>query len=687
MTRDFRNVPNQNLCCFTIDCSGKIAALKNFNTACKSHPYSMADTPNSLSVELTARPRRLPRLVRWSLLTCGRFMNVFPSSIKKRSTQIFIDCCVAAISVAVAFQLRFDFNVPPGCVRAMAFLIIGMTALRPASVFMFTGYRAIWSFLRVQDLAALIYAGIPPSALLLILRLVAHRSSWIANVPLGVVVLEFVMFSSIAAGARGLRRAAYEELQPSVEGRKRTLVLGTEETLPAALAQVRTVPELEVIGLIAPGAHLQGYEIDRVPIVAEPSGLGTLLVREKVDVLLIADASLDWIADAASLASQFGIELRMLPSAANIMRGEVRLAAPVDADRAFTRHTISVLPEPEVLDSYCDRVVLVTGAGGSIGSELSRQVCNLSISRLLLLDNSENSIFEIENDLRKSAAGIEIVPVVGDIRDCRLLKRLFAQHQPQIVLHAAAHKHVPIMESHPSEAFLNNVIGTREVLDAALEHRAARFVFISSDKAVEPTSVMGATKRMGEMLLQNRARLSRDTCLASVRFGNVVGSRGSVVPIFLKQIAEGGPITLTDERMTRYFMTAGEAVQLVLLASTLASLGEIYTLDMGDPVMIGSLARKLVEMSGLRPEKDVPIEIVGIRPGEKIREALWCDESRISPTNFSRILSVDSGPVPAEFESDIDELEDLARERRDQDVLEKLRAMPIGYRPVVSEAL
>ena len=647
----------------------------------------MADTPNPLSVELTARPRRLPRLVRWSLLTFGRFMSLFPSSIKKRSTQIFIDCCIAAISVVLAFQLRFDFNVPPGCVRAMAFLIIGMTALRPASVFMFTGYRAIWRFLRVQDLAALIYAGIPPSALLLILRLVAHRSSWIASVPFGVVVLEFVMFNGIGASARGLRRAAYEELQPSVEVRKRTLVLGTEETLPAALAQLRTLPELEVIGLIAPGAHLQGYEIGRVPIIAEPSGLSTLLAREKVAVILIADARLDWIAETASLASQFGIELRMLPSAANIMRGEVRLAAPADADRAFTRHRIPFLPAPEVLHSYCDRGVLVTGAGGSIGSELSRQVCDLGISRLLLLDHSENSIFEIENDLRKSAAGIEIVPVVGDIRDCRLLKRLFAEHQPQIVLHAAAHKHVPMMESHPSEAFLNNVIGTREVLDAALEHGAARFIFISSDKAVDPTSVMGATKRMGEMLVQNRARLSRDRCLASVRFGNVVGSRGSVVPIFLKQIAEGGPITLTDERMARYFMTVGEAVQLVLQASALASMGEIYTLDMGDPVMIGSMARKLVEMSGLRPEKDVPIEIVGIRPGEKIREALWCEESRISATNFPRILSVDAGPVSADFESDIDELEQLARERRDQDVLEKLRAMPIGYRPMVSEAL
>jgi FlaA1/EpsC-like NDP-sugar epimerase len=237
-----------------------------------------------------------------------------------------------------------------------------------------------------------------------------------------------------------------------------------------------------------------------------------------------------------------------------------------------------------------------------------------------------------------------------------------------------------MMESNPSEAFLNNVIGTLTLLDTAIEYGSERFVMISSDKAVSPSSVMGATKRLGEMLLQQKAVRSRDTRLASVRFGNVVGSRGSVIPIFLKQIAEGKPLTLTDERMSRYFMTVKEAVQLVLQASTLASDGEIYTLDMGDPVMIATLARKLIEMSGLRPEKDVPIKIIGIRPGEKLQEELWCEDSEVSATEFPRVLRVDTPEKPADLDADILELEELAVARRNGELREKLRILPKGHK-------
>ena len=640
----------------------------------------MAGTAIHFSAESIARRRRLPRLVRWFLLASGRAMEIFPSSIKKRRTQIFIDCCISAISVVLAYQLRFDFDIPPNYAQTMWFWTVGMAALRPASLTIFTGYRSIWRFLRVQDVASLIYASVLPSALLFALRLGAHRSTWVADVPLGVVVLEFAMFTSMAAGARGLRRAAYEEMRPSVPDRRRALVMGTEETLSAALGQLRTYPELDVIGLVAPGQHLQGYEIGQVPVIAEPSGLGFLLSLTKIDVIFIADASLDWIADTVSLASQFGIDIRLLPSAANIMRGEVRVAAPVDAERAFGERRILPAPAPEVLQAYCDRVVLVTGAGGSIGSELSRQLSALSVSRLILLDNAENSIFEIEGELRNSAPDSLIVPVVGDVRDCRLLEHIFSKYRPQVVIHSAAYKHVPVMEANPSEAFLNNVIGTRQVLEVALEYGSERFVMISSDKAVTPASVMGATKRLGEMLLQSRAGHSRDTRLACVRFGNVVGSRGSVIPIFLKQIAEGKAITLTDERMSRYFMTVKEAVQLVLQASTLASRAEIYMLDMGDPVVIGALARKLIEMSGLRPEKDVPIEIVGVRPGEKIHETLWCDGSRVSPTSFPRVQAVDAGSIPPDLEARIREMEELALARCDRELKEKLQAMPIAYR-------
>jgi FlaA1/EpsC-like NDP-sugar epimerase len=235
-----------------------------------------------------------------------------------------------------------------------------------------------------------------------------------------------------------------------------------------------------------------------------------------------------------------------------------------------------------------------------------------------------------------------------------------------------------MMEANASEAFLNNVIGTRHLLDTGPEFGCERFVMISTDKAVNPSSVMGATKRLGEMLVQSRAEWPGNARLASVRFGNVAGSRGSVIPIFLKQIAEGKAITLTDERMSRYFMTAAEAVQLALEASTLASGGEIYMLDMGDPVMITTLACRLIEMAGLQP-KDFPIKIIGIRPGEKLQEELWSNDAYVSETEFPRVRRVDEGEIPEDLEDDILELEELAGARRDEELREKLRSMPIGY--------
>jgi FlaA1/EpsC-like NDP-sugar epimerase len=316
----------------------------------------------------------------------------------------------------------------------------------------------------------------------------------------------------------------------------------------------------------------------------------------------------------------------------------------------------------------------VTGAAGSIGSELVRQLCTLNVSRLLLLDHAENSLFELERDLREHVSAIEIISILGNVGDQIRLQEIFDRYTPHGVLHSAAYKHVPMAEDHPSEAFLNNVIGTRNVLDCAIEFGCERFVLISTDKAVNPSSVMGATKRIGEMLMQKRAEAFPATALASVRFGNVIGSRGSVIPIFLKQIAERRPITLTDERMSRYFITVSQAVELILEASTLASKGEIYMLEMGDPVMIATLAGKLIELCGLTPE-EIPVQVVGMRPGEKIREELWSGDSCVTKTGLPGILRIDEGQIKAEFENYLQELEELARARLDDQLRERLHSI------------
>jgi FlaA1/EpsC-like NDP-sugar epimerase len=338
---------------------------------------------------------------------------------------------------------------------------------------------------------------------------------------------------------------------------------------------------------------------------------------------------------------------------------------------------------PAVVHCFNAQTVLITGAGGSIGSEIVRQVSALNVDRVVALDHDENSIFELMNEIG-DLGGREIVPVVGNIRDHETVYRTFELHSPQIVLHAAAYKHVPVMEGNCCEAVLNNVAGTRELADAAIEFGCQRLVMISTDKAVNPTSVMGATKRTAELLIQQRADESycngHKTHFACVRFGNVLGSRGSVVPIFLRQIAAGGPVTITHEQMTRYFMTIPQAVRLVLQAATLASRGDVYLLDMGDPVKIIDFARNIIRLAGLTPGKDIDIKIVGTRPGEKLHEKLWREDSLVTATSFHDVFQVKATAVPVRFPQLLAELESAAHARKsDTAIQELLYRLPLDY--------
>jgi len=381
--------------------------------------------------------------------------------------------------------------------------------------------------------------------------------------------------------------------------------------------------------------------------------LPEVLVSHGVDIVFIAEAKLDCIGEIVQVTTQFGAEVRLLPSAANIMQGDVRVSAQLNSEHVLKgRDGSPEKPHCAVVSGFEGKDVLITGAGGSIGSEISRQVSRLGVNKAILLDRDENSIFELQNQLAEIGSPSQIVPMVGDIRDRHQMQHIFGRYRPEVVLHAAAFKHVGIMEQNPCEAVLNNVMGTRYLAELAIEFEAKRFLMISTDKAVKPTSVMGATKRVAELLVRSLAASSNGhgPQIACVRFGNVVGSRGSVVPIFLRQIAAGGPVTITHEEMTRYFMTIPEAVQLVMQASTLASNGTIYTLDLGDPLRITHLAHKLIEMSGLQPDKDIKIKFVGARPGEKLHEQLWYEDSEVTPTAFARVLAVQGQPVAGPVE-------------------------------------
>jgi FlaA1/EpsC-like NDP-sugar epimerase len=346
------------------------------------------------------------------------------------------------------------------------------------------------------------------------------------------------------------------------------------------------------------------------------------------------------IGEIVRLLGEAHLECRTIPSMDQLALGQIKVSQlrNVEVQDLLGRERVE-LDTQDIRQALHNRVVLVTGAGGSIGSELCRQIASCQPRLLMLLDRAEPAVFQIEQELIALGHRNRILPVVADIVDLDRMERIFSEHRPEMVFHAAAHKHVPLMESQPAEAIKNNSMGTAELADLALKSGVARFVLISSDKAINPTNVMGATKRLAEMYLQALYAANPDqTKFMAVRFGNVLGSSGSVIPIFRRQIAEGGPVKVTHPEMTRYFMTIPEACMLVLQSAVQGSGGEIFVLDMGKPVRIVDLARQMIELSGLKPEVDIQIEFIGVRPGEKLFEELSHKAENVVPTRHIKIL-------------------------------------------------
>jgi len=618
----------------------------------------------------------------------GRLNTQLPASFFTRYNQMFLDAFVATAALYLAYQLRFDDRVPPAQQVLLWSWMLVLPISRPICLWAMRSYAAIWRYFNLHDALITAFCSVPPTILLLGLRFGVGQRFWMAGIPASVILIEFLLFVLFAFALRSLRRLTFELSHPVSASRRKAVLVGTCDSIAAVIRQVSLGPDLQVVGLLVPDAKLRGLRIGGFRVIDEPAALGEFLVRQHVDLVLISDIQLDSVGNMLQTAADLGAEVRLLPSATNIARGYIRVSALPKASSLVPRKAEpSSSPHPALVDVFRDKVVLITGAGGSIGSEISRQVSELPVKGIVLLDRDENAMFEIYGALTASTRRCELAPVVADIREPAPLNKVFARYRPDIVLHAAAYKHVPIMETNPTEAVLNNVLGTRELADAALRGAAERFVMISTDKAVNPTSIMGATKRTAEVLLQRRAAQKQEDSqrtgsgmkIACVRFGNVIGSRGSVVPIFLRQIAEGGPITITHEEMTRYFMTIPEAVYLVLQAATLASAGDVYMLDMGDPVKITDLATRLITLSGLQPGKDIEIKFVGVRPGEKIHEQLWFENSSVQRTSFPRVLAVLPRPVSDEFEAKVQQLEKAALARDDESVLQHLRALPIDF--------
>ncbi|HKF26191.1 MAG TPA: nucleoside-diphosphate sugar epimerase/dehydratase [Candidatus Acidoferrum sp.] len=608
-----------------------------------------------------------------------------------RSNQIIMDAALWVVSLSAAFLVRGDGRLGAAelaqLLAWMPIVVLGRLAL-----FSRLGmYRLIWRFVSISDAIRLTRSFAASVLPLLTIAIVYPRqaplSAWI-RIPASTLVLEglLALFASLAV--RAFRRIQYinERRHTNVsKPSKRVLLYGAGRAGMMLRREIENNPVFDVVGFIDDDPDKVGSVISDTLVLGRGDDLESLVREWRVDEVIItmATASRSTLAQALAKCRRSRIPAKIIPSLREILGGQVQISDLRDTkvEEVLGRESIEV-GEFEILagPTYRGRRVLVTGAGGSIGSELVRQLWRLNPSRIAILDKDENAIYELDQESRRRNVAISLDPHIADARDHSRLRAIFSEFRPQVVFHAAAHKHVPLMEMQPCEAVLNNVGGTRNVLEASSESSVERFVFISSDKAVNPVNVMGATKRIGEMLVQTELRTGHMR-YACVRFGNVLGSRGSVVPLFKKQIADGGPVTVTHPDIVRYFMTIQEAVQLILCAGTLASRGEVFVLDMGRLRNILELAREMILLSGLEPEKDVFTTITGLRPGEKLTEELVAPFEKLSQTHIEKISMIEPRAIDrASFSSGVAELLESARRNDRRRLLEIFDAMELGYR-------
>jgi FlaA1/EpsC-like NDP-sugar epimerase len=557
---------------------------------------------------------------------------------------LLADVIAVAAAAYGAFALRFDWFVLQRAPQFIPFLLTALV-LKPAVLWRFGMYERFWRYSTIRDLQAMVLASTAASGALAILVSVGMVASFIAWFSRSVLVIDWLLTTVAMAGIRVSVRVLAESRQlrhPRIGSPKRVLVVGAGDAGTMVVREMQRNPHLglEPLGFLDDEPIKRGKRIYGVPVLADTQQLARMAEHMHIDEVIIAmprapGQTLRRVAEACQRA---GLPSRTMPGMYELLDGNVGVSRLRTVDIADLLRRSQILREADSAKYVTGRCVLITGGGGSIGLELCRQVAHARPSCLAVLGHGENSIFESMIQLRDAFPSIRIVPIIADIRDAQRLTRVFDELAPSIVFHAAAHKHVPLMEQNPGEAVTNNILGTKNVLDAALRAGTERFILISTDKAVAPSSLMGASKRFAEMMVRDAARRSARP-FAVVRFGNVLGSRGSVVPVFKKQIERGGPITVTHPDMKRFFMTIPEAVQLVLQAGGLAAGGELFVLNMGQPMRIVDLAEDLIALSGLSRD-EIGIVFTGTRPGEKLEEALWEPSSKVQPTAHPEILQI-----------------------------------------------
>jgi len=590
-----------------------------------------------------------------------------------RGLQFALDLAILVSAFSLAYLLRFEFAVPGkelrNAVQQLPYVVlVQASALALAGVYSF-----IWRYVGMGEVKAFVYAALWSGLTLAVLRfsIPDRLTGW--RVPLSVILMGTVLAFGGVLGLRVLRRYLYELAQrrergaQSVGQRVPTLLIGAGRAGVLAVREIvnRGDMNLDVKGFVDDDPEKQGAVIHGIRILGTTEELPRLVRDHGIQqvVITIAQISRPQILHLIGLCRKIQVDVRIIPGLYEVLQGKVQVTRirSVQIEDLLGREPV-YLDEAELGQFLAAKRVMVTGAGGSIGSELARQIARFQPSKILLVERAEFALFDIDGELRRSRPEVQVVPLVADVCDESRMRSIFTEHAPQVIVHAAAHKHVPMMESNPGEAIKNNILATRLLGELAGEHGVEAFVLISTDKAVRPTSIMGATKRIAELAVQDLGGRYA-TRYVAVRFGNVIGSAGSVVPIFREQIRRGGPVTVTHPEMRRYFMTIPEAAQLVLQAGAMGQGGEIFILDMGPPVRILDLAEEMITLTGLRPYVDMEISFTGLRPGEKLFEELELTGEHISKTRHPKILigRLNAYP-PEEVERALRYLEELARE-------------------------
>ena len=593
-------------------------------------------------------------------------MNVF-RALRDKFKLILIDAIILAIAPILALLLRCEGELP---IRELASVqaCIPWIVIVSLAIFYFYGmYHRIWHYARMRDLVALIGAVTLSQALIFIIVIMTD-----IYMPRSIPILTWIF----TLGGIGISRLLYKvnlDLVTESKGdRQNLLIVGAGDAGAMLVRELEqnSVATINIIGFVDDDKKKKNGRLAGFPILGTINELPQVVRANKVDEIVIAipSADGDTIRHIDGKCRQTGAKVRIMPGIYEMVSNEVGMGEmrEIRLEDLLRREPIH-LDFAKITNYIAGKTVLITGAGGSIGSEISRQISRVGAKEIILLGRGENSIYEIHQELKRKFPEQNYRTVIANITDKERMARIFQKFQPQVVFHAAAHKHVPLMEIQPDEAVKNNVFGTQNVAQLADENHAEIFVLISTDKAVNPTSVMGATKRTAELVLQEINQHSH-TKFVTVRFGNVLGSRGSVVPLFEKQIAAGGPVTVTHKDMTRFFMTIPEAVQLVLQAGSQAEGGEVFLFDMGKPVKIKDMAEDLIRLHGLTPGKDIKITFTGLRPGEKLYEELLTSEEGTTSTKHKKIFKAKIQPLD---EADLKQSLQILRETPDRQVILK----------------